>query len=395
MIIISKSYQNHIKIMSKMDKALQVIRECIGTKGVWASKDRYQNQCWTRDFCLATSRLFLSHPDLQDLTIVQNHLENLIKMQKPDGKIPILFLDNEKQFLRSRIEKSIQNGKISFMLRRYLEDGLEDLTPHTRDSEILFVITVCEYILEHEHKKSSRGPLVDATCFNFYMSACKAIKYAEENILKDGLVAGADWRDVREDLHDKTVLTNACFLYRAYNLLEKVSINFKTITDSNEWKFKATFTKSLIEKNFWNGEYFMDYPGCHKFDLLGNSLVVLYGIANEKQIESIFIYTMSITGKHGIHTTETFLPPLNEEEKKVMDRDKAVIWPFTNGFMMLAMLGSNEEKWKNFAKEQFGKWIKLDGFYEWYDIMNGKGYGSPDQVWSAALYLRVDAMAKI
>ena len=32
----------------------------------------------------------------------------------------------------------------------------------------------------------------------------------------------------------------------------------------------------------------------------------------------------------------------------------------------------------------------LDGFYEWYDIEKGNGYGSENQVWSAALYLKVE-----
>ena len=72
-----------------------------------------------------------------------------------------------------------------------------------------------------------------------------------------------------------------------------------------------------------------------------------------------------------------------------MIRDNAVIWPFTNGFMLNSMLMSGDEKWISYATEEFKKWEKLTGFYEWYDIVDGEGFGSPNQVWSAALYLRV------
>lgn len=73
-----------------------------------------------------------------------------------------------------------------------------------------------------------------------------------------------------------------------------------------------------------------------------------------------------------------------------MKRDKCVNWPFTNGFMILSMLDSNDNKWIQYAINEYDKWTNLDGFYEWYDIVDGNGYGSTNQVWSASLYLRVN-----
>ncbi|XWV25762.1 glycogen debranching enzyme alpha-1,6-glucosidase [Tupanvirus soda lake] len=380
----------------KKKQAIDIIKSCIGKNGVWASTDRYAYQCWTRDFCIATSYLFLYHEDLKNLPLVQKHLFNIVHKRRDNGKLPILFLDNKLKFLEDKIDKSIKCGKKSFMLERYLKGELKDLTPHTRDSEILFISTVCDYLLCY-----LQYYLYDPLDTHLVKGANISLNYVEKCITTNGLIHGADWRDVRLDLDDKTVLTNACLLYQAYTKLTKVYEAIMTrvhnyevyfpekCLDCYDKKQKAEHVKDQIQKHFWNGTYFVDYPETDKFDLLGNSLAISCGIASDDQRESIFNYVTTLTGPHGIKTTETFLPPLNDKEKEVMDRDGAVIWPFTNGFMLEAMLNSGSDKWINYAVNEFKKWEKLDGFYEWYDIVDGNGYGSVNQVWSAALYLRV------
>ena len=383
-------------INTKTEQAISIISSCIGEKGVWASSNRYANQCWTRDFCIATCHLFLHNHLLENLTIVELHLTNLMLKQRSNGSIPILFLDNEKEFLRDKISKSIKTGSISFMLDRYLNDRLEDLTPHTRDSEVLFVITVCEYLLCYIQINDTTTIKNDTyhIC-QLYNAACKAINYIESNITISRLIHGADWRDVREDLNDKTVLTNACLLFQAYKLLSVVQMKFENGIMWTLTKEKASYISEYISNNFWNGTYFIDYPGTDNFDLLGNSLAIRFFLTNDEQKESIFNYAMTLSGPNGIKTTEIFLPALNQKEKEIMERDSAVIWPFTNGFMLEAMLCSGMSNWVDIAKKEFIKWENLDGFYEWYDIVDGNGYGSKDQVWSAALYLRVkDAIDK-
>lgn len=385
---------------NKKEDAISIIKKCIGQKGIWASTGRYHDQCWTRDFCIATSYLFMHNTELYNPLLNLNHLINLSQKQSSNGKIPILFPDNKKNFLSDKVQKSIETGNISFMLARYIEEGgskgLYNLTPHTRDSEVLFIITTCQTILCLSKTEYWKNIHIRHQCSNLYESACLALYYLKENILKDGLIAGADWRDVRMDLDDKNVLTNACLLYEAYKQLLNVidmhkNKNYDMPIDHVPHNISEDMakTKKLIQEKYWNGTYFVDYPGSDKFDLLGNSLVVLFDIANEIEKESIFNYAMSLSGPAGIKTTETFLPALTPKEKEVMDRDGAVIWPFTNGFMLDAMITKGGPKWIEFAKKEFTKWDKLDGFYEWYDIVDCNGYGSINQVWSAALYLRV------
>ncbi|AYV85771.1 MAG: glycogen debranching enzyme alpha-1,6-glucosidase [Satyrvirus sp.] len=360
--------------MSKNQEARNIITNCIGKNGIWASDDRYKYQCWTRDFCLAIFPVLMYDPNLQSHNLIMEHLRKIVDRQNSNGKIPILFLDNEKKFLEEKILRSIETGKISFMLKRFLDNEIEDLTPHTRDSELLFIVATCEflnYIYKNEDYMRKHFQVV---C-DMQSAVRRALSYVENYLLKDGLVAGADWRDVRTDLDNKNVLTNACLLYKAYKMM-------------NEHK-KAANVQKHIQDKYWNGTYFVDYPGNKSFDLLGNSLAIMYDIANEDQAENIFNFVLTITSEYGIKTCETFLPPLDQTEKIIMERDNAVIWPFTNGFMLEAMIYKGG-KWLNVAKNEFDKWSqKLAGFYEWYDIKDGNGYGSKNQVWSAALYLRV------
>lgn len=352
-------------LSDRINEAKSIIKNCIGLKGVWASTDRYRNQCWTRDFCLATCPIFLYNLELKDLQLVQTHLFTITKKQRPDGKIPILYLDDKYTFLQDKIQKSINSGSISFMLQRYLNKEVENLTPHTRDSEVLFIITVAEFLKLHPTSPIN-NILID--------SSHLALQYIQTQ-LKDDLIAGGDWRDTRLDLNDKTVLTNACLLYKAYITLNEID--------------KATHVKNIIHEKFWNGNYFKDYPESNTFDIMGNSLAILYDLADSNQRELIFTHIMELETPFGFKMTETFLPALSTTEKELMNKHHAVIWPFTNGFILNAMILKGRQKWYDIAKIQFNKWIHLSGFYEWYDIENGNGFGSKDQVWSAALFLQV------
>jgi hypothetical protein len=46
-------------------------------------------------------------------------------------------------------------------------------------------------------------------------------------------------------------------------------------------------------------------------------------------------------------------------------------------------------KWLEIIEREINLWCKTDGFYEWYDIQEGQGYGSDDQPWSAGMFIRV------
>jgi hypothetical protein len=205
----------------------------------------------------------------------------------------------------------------------------------------------------------------------------KALNRIEENLVKNGLVAGGDWRDTRLELGDKFLLTNSCFLFQVYLLLGENA--------------KANSIKNKINKEFWNGRHYRDYLGVENFDTLGNALAILLGVAPADYYDSIFESAKSTDTQFGYKLNDVTLPSKSKAETMVMLRTNqfGVIWPFIHGFMILAAIKAKKIA---LAKKQFEKWDKLKGFFEFYDPISGKGHGSSDQTWSAALYLRVEKL---
>jgi len=346
----------------KFEEAKNIVERCIGKNGIWASSFRYKYQCWTRDFVIATEDLLL---EWNRDELVRKHLNNLAKHQYADGRMPIMFLDSTYKWLSIKIWNSIRNLRISFLLKKYFSaDGIGQLSPWTKDSEILYILGVLKYVSKTNDKK-----FLELHRENIN----KALHYIENNLIKDGLVFGGDWRDTRPDLNDKFLLTNNCFLYQVYNLLGN--------------KEKAELVKESINVKFWTGKYYRDYLGNNDFDTLGNALAILFEIASREHYFSILESVELLNTPYGYKLNGVTLPPKSKEETEIMLKTNqfGVIWPFIHGFMTLAILktGTTDK-----ALEQFKKWTNLDGFFEFYDPLAGGGHGSAEQTWSAALYLR-------
>ncbi|MDO8515791.1 MAG: hypothetical protein Q7S28_00920, partial [bacterium] len=350
-------------VNQKLQRAMEIIEACIGPKGVWASPARYKYQCWTRDFAIATEETLF---DLDKSQVAKIHLNELAKHQYKDGRMPIMFLDKPIRWLALKAWHSIKNRRMSFLLRQYFsKDGIGQLSPWTRDSEFLYVLGVTRYA----HFMNDHAFLTEHS-----QRINIALAYVESSLMKNGLVFGGDWRDTRPDLNDKFLLTNNCLLYQAYTL-------------SGEIK-KADVLKVLINDRFWTGSYYRDYIGVDDFDTLGNALTILFDVASQDRWAAIIQSAEVLDTPYGYKLDGVTLPPKSKEETEVMLRTNqfGVIWPFIHGFMILAALKANR---RDIAERQFQKWTALDGFFEFYDPTTGKGHGSVDQVWSAALYLRV------
>ncbi|MBI5421383.1 MAG: hypothetical protein HZA35_03715 [Parcubacteria group bacterium] len=347
---------------SKVLEAGGVVGCCVGRRGVWASPFRYEEQCWTRDFVIAGIDILL---DSGGEEIVKNHLLELARRQQPNGQIPIMFLDDMWRWLGIKIRNSLREKRMSFLLKAFLSsEGVEGLSPWTRDSEMLFVLGVLKYVER-----------TGSTIFLLRLESSlqKAISYIETHLLRDGLICGVDWRDTRPDLDKKPVLTNNCFLYQMYRMRG----------DSE----KAEWIKSEINRRFWTGTHYRDYPGTDDWDTLGNALAVLFNIAPTEYIPLIFEKAEDFNTSCGYVLYSVTLPPKTSEEAILMERSnhRGIIWPFINGFMILAAFKAGM---RDLAQLQFAKWNTLPGFFEWYDPIDKEGHGSREQLWSAALYLR-------
>ncbi len=347
------------EIGSKREKAWEIVEACLMPDfGVFASPDRYRYQCWTRDLALAVAPLLLEHGRYD---IVRTHLHNLCKRQRDNGQIPILFLSDEKKW---REQKVAQRGENSFMVGRYDAGELWNLTPGTKDSEILFAIAMYEYA-----NASYDWSLFD----DFSGVVVTAIKYVENSNVVNGLAVGADWRDTMEkELANKQLLTNNVLLAKAYQL----SCQFD----------EAYYLRRRIMSQFVRDNAFVDYlPDGARPDPLGLALGVMYDVIPAEMYELVVKQFDAVDTDCGV-TIKCIHNPYSEGEQEVFaETDGEVVWPFVVGFTVMAL---EKMRYHTYALEMFQKMEQLDGFYEWYDPRDGKGYGAPEQLWSAALYLR-------
>jgi hypothetical protein len=344
----------------KFAKAMRILFRCFGEKGVWADTARYKDTCWTRDFGMAIQPLLL---ELQENETSRNHLANLSAQQRENGQMPIVFLDDEARWVRMKEDEERRQGKEPFMLRRYRQGELWNLTPGTRDSEILYLVALHDYA----------GASGDAAFLEQHRARIeRAASYVENVLLRDGLVPGADWRDTMEiELRDAALLSNNCLLYRAWSLMGRAE--------------QAAALKARIQAIHRRGDTYLDQPGQERFDPLGASFAVLFGVAERDSYAALERSFRGVDTSHGV-TIRCRHNPHRPEEAPVIERtDGVVVWPFVVGFTVLALLAMGR---REFAREQFQKLIALDGFWEWYDPATGKGYGAREQLWSATLYMR-------
>lgn len=124
--------------------------------------------------------------------------------------------------------------------------------------------------------------------------------------------------------------------------------------------------------------------------MLGQSLAVLFDIVPKARYASIREKYTELETPFGYRINDFMPDPKTPEEERAVQlvvqktNQYGTIWPFVHGFAILALEKMGEHA---LAVEQFRRWDKLEGFYEWYDASTGQPFGSNQQLWSAALYL--------
>lgn len=374
------------EILKKANQAADLLYRSIGEKGIYAGAgQRYRHQYWTRDLVYAFIPAIIAMTKIKGLSPLFNigifesaskgQLFGLAGAQSVNGAVPILFSDFSK-FLINKLRECVWDGTFmkaddSFMMRRALdgllgdstqfpefsdfprsdERGLYRLTPGTTDSEILFALGA-------------------ATIPALRSNALRAIEYAEQNYVWDGLHHGADWRDTMDKVLCKTpLLSNNSLLYAAYKALGLYE--------------KAESLKTAINKAFWNGTSYIDHPGSNRFDPLGASFAIMFDLIGPHNFGSVTDGFRSVDSPCGVTIQCRHNPYQKGEAETIEQTNGVVVWPFVVGYTVLALLKFNPV----FAFEQFEKLHALSGFAEYYSPADGSLWGEYEQGWSAALYL--------
>ncbi len=160
-----------------------------------------------------------------------------------------------------------------------------------------------------------------------------------------------------------------------------------------------------------------------RFDLLGNSLAIITGLADEALSREIVTWTerecdgMRTRGELAVELPPCFFPyirpgdsdwrPRYERYNRPGEYHNGGVWPFVGAFYVVAALAAGlpeiaerglaeltrlnrlaADPGRIAAEAQSGGWAGADwGFNEWITAQSGRAAGQDWQTWSAAMYL--------
>jgi len=301
--------------------------------------------------------------------------------------------------LKSLADNQTDLGHIPSLAHDSAERGASDTTP-------LFLLAVAVY-RKLSGKKSFLAKAVN-----------KALTWMEYQSPSDRLLVGqlptSDWRDEQWVLGYGLYVNTIVYSYlRLYGLrhkaesLKKMMFHLsikeedKTRTGIEGFKLKNKPYYALWSYKIYNSE---------RFDLLGNSLAVLTGIASPERAEKIFAWIeneckkMQEQGDLAVGMPPNFFPYIKPEDPDWRPRYRSFnkpgeyhnggIWPFICGFYIAALVAA--KKYKPALEKLYvltdlvklSKTTKVQyGFNEWIKAQDGTPQGNDWQTWSAAMYL--------
>ena len=367
--------QNQALIESAKKAALEVLKH--NAKGPYHNLPRTAGwgypEPYTRDLLISIFGIGVSE-DPELLNSMRKVLETLAKNQSDKGHIPSLVHDKEDR-------------------------GASDTTP-------LYLIAIAifrEVVNEPEFLKKS---VEKALLWMEYQSPSDRYLVAQQPT--------SDWRD------EQWVTGYGLFVNTLVYTYLQLYGNYKRAKNIREEMGKFTIThakphlhvhEGLVVKHkpyyaFWSYKIYSS----ERFDLLGNSLAILSGIAATSRAEAMTSWiekectAMTANGELATGLTPNFFPfirpgeidwhPRYEEFNQPGEYHNGGIWPFISGFYIAALVASGKYKIAENKLIKLTKTIqqarnkKLDfGFNEWYKAQDGKPMGQDWQTWSASNYL--------
>jgi hypothetical protein len=328
---------------------------------------------YTRDLMFSIFGIAVSD-NKQLMTSIRKVLETLANNQTERGHIPSLVHDKEDR-------------------------GSSDTTP-------LFLLGVGIYRKVSGEALFLEDAVQQAMVWMEYQSPSDRCMVAQQPT--------SDWRD------EQWVTGYGLFVNTVvYSYLRMFGRNERAEKMRNEMD-RFTITGGVIHRHVHEGlvvkhkPYFAFWSykihSSERFDLLGNSLAILSGIASPKRADDMVSWieaecaAMQQKGDLAIDLPPNFFPYINPEDPDWLTRyalfnnpgeyHNGGIWPFICGFYVAALVAAKRYALAEKKLIALTKCIKTStteglefGFNEWIKAQNGIPMGQDWQTWSAALYL--------
>jgi hypothetical protein len=328
---------------------------------------------YTRDLMLAGLGIAVSE-NQKLMDGLRKVLETLAKNQSPKGHIPSLVHDKEDR-------------------------GSSDTTP-------LFLLTAGIY----RNATGDQEFLSDAVQ--------KALTWLEYQSPSDRYLVAqlptSDWRDEQwvtgYGLYVNTIVYSCLRLLGCHERAEGMRSDMGRFTITGGVMHRHVHEGLLVKHKPYYALWSYKVHSSERFDLLGNSLAILSGIASHTRAEEMISWIeeecddMIGKGELAIHMPPNFFPYIKPEDPDWMPRYKQFnlpgeyhnggIWPFVCGIYIAALVTAKKYKLAEEKLMLLTRIVKITvdkklkyGFNEWLKAQNSQPMGQEWQSWSAALYL--------
>lgn len=259
------------KIAQAYKIAKKALRACYDDRGIFAGRHHYTDY-WVRDSSFASFGALR----LGDFKIVKKQLQLFLRFQKKDGQVP------------TRVGNKVIIPKL---LGINMSKRLDPLYHHDKgfspvaDSNSLLLISAKRYFDtsgDLDFLRKNLHKLDNAHEWNISMS-------------KDYLIEEDSYANFADSIkkRGKCLYSNVCYYKSVLDLASMYSA-LKQPQMAKKTKILASKIKSEIIRQFWNGEYLIDFIYKRKkydyFITDGNMLAILFGIVSRKQSVKIFSY---------------------------------------------------------------------------------------------------------
>lgn len=227
----------------------------------------------------------------------------------------------------------------------------------------------------------------------------------------------SDWRDEQwvmgHGLYVNTLVYSYLRLFEQHEQADQLLREMRHFTITGDVIHRHVHEGLVVAHKPYYALWSYKLYSSERFDLLGNSLAILSGIASPSRAEEMIDWieeeclSMKKKGQLALDLPPNFFPfikpgepdwyPRYKKFNKPGDYHNGGIWPFIAGFYVAALVAAKkyqlaEEKLLvltevvRCSNTRLNKNLKF-GFNEWLKAQDGKPKGQNWQTWSAALYL--------
>jgi hypothetical protein len=246
----------------------------------------------------------------------------------------------------------------------------------------------------------------------------KALKWMEYQSPADRYLVAqlptSDWRDEQwvtgYGLFVNTIVYSYLRLFGQHEIADRVYHEMGRFTITCGKMHRHVHEGLVVKNKPYYGSWSYKIYSSERFDLLGNSLAILSGIASPSRADEMILWIekecaeMKKRGELAVDLPPNFFPFIKPEDpdwrpryeifNKPGDYHNGGIWPFVCGFYVAALVAAKRLR---LAREKLMSLTQLIrtsnsgktdfGFNEWLKAQDGQAMGQDWQTWSAALYL--------